>query len=421
MNVYDKKTLSLLNKSVLDESDKLLNIFEYINAIKFNVDEIMSDKFWQSEYSPTINQEVLDWLGCENDSQLIEILNSKDIEFFQVDGGIVLSRSDFKEVVLNLGLDKINRYYLCTENLLKLYCEYTHHFQLKEKVREKKKQREQEAITNRYNVLLENKRLREQEQRRQHLEERRRFTELREQEIARDRERREREAQRERQERQREHEQRMMEMREAQIKRDRERREAQAQKEARMAEEEREWRARDGMWAQLNDRLQQQREERERSARIWVQNERSRELRDQKIKDKKEGKESFAKRLERRDGCTRVVKLAVVKMSPNYVWTKGDPEHYKNVNGIVINSRLNDFERQLNKIKNVGNGTNENASCIISFETSSNISLFEKLRESYSDSFDFEGGEGIRFKKRKDIVRAVNEIRDKINKFAISL
>ncbi len=77
----------------LGYSGKLLDIFKYVDVVKFEIDTFMLDKFWQciSESSRTsLCAAVINWLGYDskqernNKSAFVQLLDSNNIEFTQI-------------------------------------------------------------------------------------------------------------------------------------------------------------------------------------------------------------------------------------------------------------------------------------------------------------------------------------------------
>ena len=164
----------------LHYSDTLLNIFDFIEAVQFRIDTMMLNKFWQcvaENRCVQVDTTVLEWLGYDskeerfNKASFIKLLNAYQIEFKQIKHDdptihnypdlveetaqlptnalnrkkwIIMGSRDFKKMVLCLRTsraEQIREYYLAVEDLFKMYCEYTLHFQLRrEKRRLGKKQ-----------------------------------------------------------------------------------------------------------------------------------------------------------------------------------------------------------------------------------------------------------------------------------------
>ena len=130
----------------------------------------MLNKFWQcvaENSSVDVHGTVLEWLGYDsekdydNKASFIQLLNAYQIEFKQIKHDdptihnypdlveetaqlptnalnrkkwIIMSSRDFKKMVLCLRTsraEQIREYYLAVEDLYKMYCEYTLHFQLR--------------------------------------------------------------------------------------------------------------------------------------------------------------------------------------------------------------------------------------------------------------------------------------------------
>jgi hypothetical protein len=168
MNIADKKLFEETSLAI-QKSEKLLNIFDYIEAVNFKIDTFMLDKFWQciaENSSAAISGTVLEWLGYDskkeydNKSHFIELLNAHNIQFKQIKHTdlefsqypelvedtklftmaalkrkqwIIMDSRDFRKMVMCLRTkkaDQIREYYICLEDLVKMYSEYTHHFQM---------------------------------------------------------------------------------------------------------------------------------------------------------------------------------------------------------------------------------------------------------------------------------------------------
>lgn len=97
MNVNDeqlfKETSLALQKNNILSQPKLLNIFDYIDAVNFEIDTFMLNKFWQcisENRCVVIHATILDWLGYEsknerdNKASFIQLLNSHNIQFRQI-------------------------------------------------------------------------------------------------------------------------------------------------------------------------------------------------------------------------------------------------------------------------------------------------------------------------------------------------
>jgi len=159
---------------------ELLNIFDYIKYTGFEIDEFMLNKFWQcitENQAINIDSLVLEWLGYDSEHEytqkqvFLKLLKSHSIEFQEINHQdpefenypdlveeakhitpnnidrkkwIIMGSRDFKRMVMCLRTkkaDDIRNYYLAIEDLFKMYCEYTLHFQMRrEKERLEKKQ-----------------------------------------------------------------------------------------------------------------------------------------------------------------------------------------------------------------------------------------------------------------------------------------
>jgi len=190
MNTNDHRLFQETNLA-LEKSNKLLNIFDYIETVNFKMDTFMLNKFWQciAENScVAIHSAVLDWLGYEsknerdNKASFIQLLHSHNIQFQQIKHTdpnfknypdivqdskfltvaalkskqwITMNSRDFKKMVMCLRTkkaDQIREYYLNLEDLVKMYSEYIHHFEMSkakiqiEQTKEKLKEAEERAL-----------------------------------------------------------------------------------------------------------------------------------------------------------------------------------------------------------------------------------------------------------------------------------
>ena len=183
MNIVDKKLFGETSLAI-QKSDKFLNIFNYIEVVNFKIDTFMLDKFWQciaENRCVAIHASILDWLGYEsknerdNKASFIQLLHSHNIQFQQIKHTdpnfknypdivqdsktlnpnalnrklwIIMDSDDFKEMVMCLQTKKahlIRKYYLSLEKLVKMYSEYTHHFQMVQ-VKEQLQEAEERAL-----------------------------------------------------------------------------------------------------------------------------------------------------------------------------------------------------------------------------------------------------------------------------------
>jgi hypothetical protein len=180
MDAMEQRQLFRETEIALNYSDTLLNIFDYIEAVMYRIDTMMLNKFWQcvtENRCVDIHASVFEWLGYDsgqdrdNKASFIQLLDAHNIGFKQIKHTdpdfqnypdlveeanslpvnslnrkkwIIMGSRDFKEMVMCLRTSKaseIRRYYLAIEDLFKMYCEYTLHFQLRrEKRRLGKKQ-----------------------------------------------------------------------------------------------------------------------------------------------------------------------------------------------------------------------------------------------------------------------------------------
>ena len=148
----------------------LLSITDYITVVRYEIDQFMINKFWQcvsENVSVHMDADILEWLGYDsedgkdNKASFIKLLKAHNIKFKQIKHDdptfqnypdlveeakmlsaqsihkkkwIIMGSRDFKKMVMCLRTsraDAIREYYLALEDLFKMYCEYTLHFQLK--------------------------------------------------------------------------------------------------------------------------------------------------------------------------------------------------------------------------------------------------------------------------------------------------
>ena len=167
----DTKPDPLITKA-LEFSVKLLDIFKFIEIIQFELDPIMTNWFWQvivNNHSSQVTTVVLEWFGYEGEEKTQKQLfcrmlkrnaipfrelkyTDKEIELYPTikkemallphKGAIASSKwlimepDDIKMAMLRLNTknsDKIKRYYIKMEELVKLYSKYTTIFLEREK------------------------------------------------------------------------------------------------------------------------------------------------------------------------------------------------------------------------------------------------------------------------------------------------
>ena len=363
MDMMETRKMFLETDVALNYSDTLLNIFDYIEAVMFRIDTMMLNKFWQcvaENRCVHMDTSILEWLGYDNEEErfnkasFIKLLKSHNIEFKQIKHTdpefqnypdlveeasnlsaqslhqkkwIIMGSRDFKEMVMCLRTSKaseIRQYYLAIEDLFKMYCEYTLHFQLR---REKRRlEKKQGTIDDLVRGMEEMK-----------LEHERRYEEA-----------------------ERKHERRH---KEAMARGD------QLLYHAEQAEEDR--------LLMMND-IHQVRQ-------VAAPNP---------------------------DEPNNVHRMAVVKMSPHYRWDENDPNYYSEIDAIAVRTQIKSFNGRLKRIQKAGSGTNKNASILTSFDSPNPISLFNRLKENYSDQFTFVYPTGIRYDPGSecDLITAVNDI-----------
>ncbi|ATE87111.1 hypothetical protein [Shrimp hemocyte iridescent virus] len=373
----------------------------------------MLDKFWQcigEEQSVILDGLIMNWLGYEHEHEgdrkaaFIKLLKAHNIKFEQINHKhqdfskypelveeaknlipnvlskkmwIVMGSRDFKRMVMCLRTKRaheIREYYLCIEDLFKMYCEYTLHFQLRrERRRIEKKQCTIEKITEQMEKMrIEYEQGREEDR-----------AEYRKAEKSRKKMEKEfKKADRERAAVRRERDAAAGERDQANVERDEARRErgAAAAERSQMRRE--------------RDRAQERYDQAE-ADRIQIMND---------IQAVREVAAPYPQ------NAALVNRMAVIGMSPNYVYDDKDPAYYQNINAIAVRTQVKSFTKRLNQIKRAGNGTNADADVLVSFDSPNPISLMARLRESYSHLFRFESPVGIIFENERDIIDAVNEI-----------
>ena len=89
MDAQEERRFYQETNTALGYTDELLDIFRYIDVIKFEIDQFMLNKFWQTiaeNMSADISAHILNWLGYDNEkekdnkSHFIELLNPLPFE-----------------------------------------------------------------------------------------------------------------------------------------------------------------------------------------------------------------------------------------------------------------------------------------------------------------------------------------------------
>ena len=355
----NRKQFQETTDMALNYSDSLLNIFDYIEAVQFRIDTMMLNKFWQcvaQNRCVDIHTTVLEWLGYDseeerfNKASFIQLLTAHNIDFQQIKHTdpdfqnypdlveeaqslpinslnrkkwIIMGTRDFKKMVMCLRTsraEQIRDYYLAVEDLFKMYCEYTLHFQLR---REKRRLGKKQGTID---------------------------------DLVRG-------------------------MEDMKLERQKERQEAQQRYNNLMAR---------------GDQLLHHAEQAEED-RLLMMN------------DIHQARQVVAPNP---DEPTNVHRMAVVKMSPRYEWTEGDPKYYSQVDALAIRTQIKYFDGRVRKIRNAGSGTNQEASVLTSFDSPNPISLHNRLKETYSDKFTFINAAGIRYEPstEEDLISAVGDL-----------
>ena len=91
---------------------------------------------------------------------------------------------------------------------------------------------------------------------------------------------------------------------------------------------------------------------------------------------------------------------------------EGDPKYYSAVDAVAIRTQIKYFNGRVKKIQSSGDGTNSDASILTSFDSPNPISLFNRLKDEYSDRFTFVNATGIRYEPstEADLVETMNEL-----------
>jgi hypothetical protein len=92
-----------------------------------------------------------------------------------------------------------------------------------------------------------------------------------------------------------------------------------------------------------------------------------------------------------------MIRIAIVKFSPNYVWDKKDAAYLRNCDAIVIKVKDCNFTSRLAQIKRHGNKTNMDAKVIVSFVSQTPVNLYKELKQQYSQQFQFVHPIGLKF------------------------
>jgi len=354
----------------LDEDSFLLNIFDYIRVVNFEIDQFMLDKFWQSLTEGGcvfMDTTVLEWLGYDHEEEryrkaaFLKLLKSNQIDFKQIKHNdpdfdqypefvaeaaqlsaaalksqkwIIIDSQDFKRVVFSLRTKRssdIVNYYLSLERLMAMYTEYTHHYQLR--IERRRAELEKKSLTD----MMENLKIEQAKER-----------------------------------------------------------------EERKKEREEHLREREAAERRYNNLMK-------RGDQLLGHAEQAEEDRLVMMKDLNEVRKVAAPHPEERKNVHR---MAVVRMSPRYKWSDGDPMYYPDVDAIAIRTQIKYFGGRVSQIKRAGNGTNKDAEVIVSFDSPNPISLFNRIKHTKEEMFTFVGSTGIRYEPstEQDLIDAVNEL-----------
>ncbi|ASZ85005.1 025L [Cherax quadricarinatus iridovirus] len=423
--------------------DELLDIFKYIETVKFEIDTFMLDKFWQcvsEDHRIHVDTMVITWLGYDNKEprlnkqSFIKLLTSHQIEFTRIKhedpnfskypelveeakkyskavlknkSWIIMNSDDFKMMVMCLQTKKamdIRKYYLSIEKLFKMYCEYTLHFNLR---REERRLKE--------NLLREERRLKEKD------------TVIGEKECTIEALRRDiQEAERKR-EREREEDNRKWE----------EAKRRQDQLLGISLESKNELKGVKAELGQANENLEnvnvQLGQANENLENVNVQLGQANgklEVANGKLDDANEQLEVMEERMgvmeehieEIRDVAVpkprnkgKIHKIGLVKMSKNYVPDSSDPGYIRNSNVIIIRRQKDSFNVRVQQIKSYGNETNANARVIFEIDNPNSINLFNRLKEKRDPKLGFNGICGIRYLNGctdEHLLQLISEIHD---------
>ncbi len=107
-------------------------------------------------------------------------------------------------------------------------------------------------------------------------------------------------------------------------------------------------------------------------------------------------------------------RMAIVKMSPDYVWDEDDKRYLRNVDAIAVRIQARDYNARIRQIKRYGRGTNEKATVLISFDSPNSVRLYNKLKEEHGDKFTFVPPVGICFNPstEHDLIEAVRDMHE---------
>lgn len=146
----------------------LLDIFQFIKIINYEIDDSTFKKFWEFITENNfiyIDLDLLKLLGFDKKFNIIKFLSSNHIKYkklcfseleqhiqilenkvYDKKKNIIIDSENFKYLTMCLKTKKseeIKKYYASVENLFKMYCEYTVHFQIRQiEKNEKKKAKE---------------------------------------------------------------------------------------------------------------------------------------------------------------------------------------------------------------------------------------------------------------------------------------
>lgn len=358
----------------------LLNIFEYIRVVKYQIDQFMVNRFWQSMSAKNscilVDAAVLEWLGYDHDQErnrkqaFLKLLKANTITHKQIkhtddDFGqyseaveeaktlssaalksqkwLVLNSNDFKRVVFNLKTKRaqeIHNYYLSLEQLFAMYAEYTRHF-LMRRERQRAELEKTDLI-----AMMERMRLEQAEQLKQ------------------------------------QHQQQMDHINE-------------------YVEEARD--DRDAMAKQVDVITKQNETITKQNDNIAQKLNITRKV---AVPEVKKGKKVQTRKLH---------KFGIFRKSPTYQWVEGDPSYLREADVRVVRRQEETFNTEFRKFKSLGDGTNADATIVHSFVNPNPINLVNRLKTEYPHAFIYHSPTGIQFTEENgpdDLIRFINDLHE---------
>jgi len=359
----------------LQADTMLLNIFEYIKAVNYQIDQFMVNRFWQSMSAKnsyiTCDIAVFEWLGYDNEGgarkqTFLKLLKANAITHKQIkhtdddfdqyseaveeaktlspaalksQKWIVLNSNDFKRVVFNIKTKRaqeIHNYYLSLEQLFAMYAEYTRHF-LMRRERQRAELEKTDLI-----AMMERMRLDQAEQHRQQMDHINEYVE-----------------------------------------------EARDDRDA-MAKQV-------DVIAKQNETITKQNENIAQKLDI---------TRKVAVPEVKKGKKVQKRKLH---------KFGIFRKSPTYQWVEGDPNYLKEADVRVVRRQEETFNAEFRKFKSLGNSTNADATIVHSFVNPNPINLVNRLKTEYPQAFIYHAPTGIQFTEENgpdDLIRLINNLHE---------